>query len=50
VLPDGIDTIAEIVEDVTFLGSVAGGKESADDALDVVPDKSDVYCHITSFF
>lgn len=35
VLPDGVDAVADVVEDVVAGGAVAGGQEAADDALDV---------------
>ena len=37
-LPDGVHTVAEVVEDVAAVDAAAGGEETADDAGDVVTD------------
>ena len=37
-LPDGFDTVAEVVEDVAALDAAAGRKEATDDASDVAAD------------
>ena len=37
-LPDGLDTIAEVVEDVTALNATACGEETADITSDVTTD------------
>jgi len=37
-LPDGLDAVAEVVEDVAALDVATGGEEAADDAGDVVTD------------
>ena len=37
-LPDGLDSVAEVVEDVAALDATACGEEAADDAGDVTAD------------
>jgi hypothetical protein len=37
-VPDGLDTVAEVVENVATLDATAGGQEAADDARDVAAD------------
>ena len=37
-LPDGLDVLAEVIDDVAAYGATAGGEEAADDASDVAAD------------
>lgn len=38
VLPDGLDTLADVVENVAALNATAGGEETADDPGNVLAD------------
>ena len=37
-LPNGLDALAEIINDMVTLGATAGRQETTDDAGDVMPD------------